>query len=232
MRSLCDISADLKPLSNTINALNKVSRSMQEYRRNHTRASIPSTEEHAHVQTQTHPHPTPSSSTPSHPSFQHPPAQQLETLHPTPQQQQEQQHTFAQTQAQQQPLGLNLPPNIPTSTLDTFNASLLSSPQNVTSTLSSFPSLQDFTNLNSGAGDVQPVDFIRALENDFMGRNWHEAWWDMDGGMDLDGTVAGAGAGLDGGSGEAGGSGVGGGATGGVGSVVPGQEGEGAGFGS
>lgn len=33
-------------------------------------------------------------------------------------------------------------------------------------------------------GDFEPFGFVRAMENDFMGRNWHEPWWDMNGDMD------------------------------------------------
>ncbi|KAF2257930.1 hypothetical protein CC78DRAFT_549523 [Lojkania enalia] len=36
-------------------------------------------------------------------------------------------------------------------------------------------------------GDFQPLGFVRAVENDFFGRNWHEGWWDMDG--DLSGRL-------------------------------------------
>jgi hypothetical protein len=25
---------------------------------------------------------------------------------------------------------------------------------------------------------TQPLGFVRALENDFTARNWHEGWWD------------------------------------------------------
>lgn len=32
---------------------------------------------------------------------------------------------------------------------------------------------------------TQPLGFVRALENDFTARNWHEGWWDA--GM-MDGT--------------------------------------------
>ncbi|KAJ4341837.1 hypothetical protein N0V87_001501 [Didymella glomerata] len=33
-------------------------------------------------------------------------------------------------------------------------------------------------------GDPDPLGFVRAMENDFIGRNWHENWWDMGGGLD------------------------------------------------
>lgn len=32
-------------------------------------------------------------------------------------------------------------------------------------------------------GDPDPLGFVRAMENDFIGRNWHENWWDMGAGM-------------------------------------------------
>jgi hypothetical protein len=46
-----------------------------------------------------------------------------------------------------------------------------------------FPSLPDFQ--MSGTGEVQPLDFVRALESGFMERNWHEGWWDMDGDINV-----------------------------------------------
>jgi hypothetical protein len=33
-------------------------------------------------------------------------------------------------------------------------------------------------------GDPDPLGFVRAMENDFIGRNWHDNWWYMSGGMD------------------------------------------------
>lgn len=30
-------------------------------------------------------------------------------------------------------------------------------------------------------GDPDPLGFVRAMENDFIGRNWHEDWWDVGG---------------------------------------------------
>lgn len=33
-------------------------------------------------------------------------------------------------------------------------------------------------------GDPDPLGFVRAMENDFIGRNWHENWWDMGGSLD------------------------------------------------
>lgn len=32
-------------------------------------------------------------------------------------------------------------------------------------------------------GDPDPLGFVRAMENDFIGRNWNENWWDMGGGV-------------------------------------------------
>ncbi|KAF3043150.1 hypothetical protein E8E12_004905 [Didymella heteroderae] len=33
-------------------------------------------------------------------------------------------------------------------------------------------------------GDPDPLGFVRAMESDFIGRNWHENWWDTSGGLD------------------------------------------------
>lgn len=30
-------------------------------------------------------------------------------------------------------------------------------------------------------GDPDPLGFVRAMESDFIGGNWHENWWDMGG---------------------------------------------------
>ncbi|KAJ4986668.1 fungal specific transcription factor [Stagonosporopsis vannaccii] len=35
-------------------------------------------------------------------------------------------------------------------------------------------------------GDPDPLGFVRAMENDFIGRNWNDNWWDMGGGMSSD----------------------------------------------
>ncbi|KAF2711811.1 hypothetical protein K504DRAFT_229901 [Pleomassaria siparia CBS 279.74] len=43
---------------------------------------------------------------------------------------------------------------------------------------SDFPFLSDYGANNEA---FQPLPFVRALENDFIGRNWHETWWNMDG---------------------------------------------------
>jgi hypothetical protein len=34
---------------------------------------------------------------------------------------------------------------------------------------------------NPGILDFEPFGFMRMLESDFIGRNWHETWWAMDG---------------------------------------------------
>lgn len=49
--------------------------------------------------------------------------------------------------------------------------------------VSDFASLQDFS-MNAN-GEMLPLDFIRTLENDFIGRNWHEGYWDMGTAMDV-----------------------------------------------
>lgn len=48
---------------------------------------------------------------------------------------------------------------------------------------SAFASFPDFTfNLDDGN---RPFGFVRALENDFTGRNWHEGWWDVGAALDV-----------------------------------------------
>lgn len=52
------------------------------------------------------------------------------------------------------------------------------------STFNFIPDLS--TNLD---GDFYPQSFVRALENDFIGRHWHSNWWDLNGGMDAEMNV-------------------------------------------
>jgi hypothetical protein len=108
------VRSDLKPFSNTIKALNKVSRTIQDGRRN----KRPTT---AHDQ------------------------------------------SVDQTNAQQQQENVT---NMPIPDLD----------------LSAFDHFPDFPMTMDG--DPDPLGFVRAMENDFIARNWHDNWWDMGGGMD------------------------------------------------
>lgn len=48
--------------------------------------------------------------------------------------------------------------------------------------MSTFASFPDFP-INFDDAN-QPLCFVRALENDFTGRNWHEGWWDAGAGLD------------------------------------------------
>lgn len=41
---------------------------------------------------------------------------------------------------------------------------------------SAFDVFPDFPTTTDG--DPDPLGFVRAMENDFIGRNWHENWWD------------------------------------------------------
>jgi hypothetical protein len=34
----------------------------------------------------------------------------------------------------------------------------------------------------TGDGYLEALDFVRSLESDFLERNWHEEWWNMNGG--------------------------------------------------
>ncbi|KAJ8115860.1 hypothetical protein OPT61_g2598 [Boeremia exigua] len=47
---------------------------------------------------------------------------------------------------------------------------------------SAFDTIPDFPMTIDG--DPDPLGFVRAMENDFIGRKWNEHWWDMGGGMD------------------------------------------------
>lgn len=75
-----------------------------------------------------------------------------------------------QQQYMQQQYGLNLP----TTTLD--QGQLLLSPVfHLPAT--DLSTVQDLPiNIEN---EVDPLDFIKALEIDIMGKNWHELWWDV-----------------------------------------------------
>lgn len=149
MKEACGVYSDFVPFSNTINALNKVSRTIQNSRRKQ-----PSPLMSGESMDTTNPSTTPATTnTPKSPS------QKQQQQQPQPQ--------------QPLPWGINLP----TSTADAFQ--MLSSPGFDLSG-PAFPSFSDVS-MNNASGEVQPLDFIRALENDFIGRNWHETWWEMDG---------------------------------------------------
>ncbi|KAH9865699.1 hypothetical protein J1614_009286 [Plenodomus biglobosus] len=119
MSEACGRRQNLVPFSKTINALNKVSRTLQDERRRERLMK----------------------------------EQGSNNQHPS--------------------VGFNLPPN----SLDTFQNLMASELPNFNpSVFSSFPDL----NLNLD-GDFQPQGFVRALENDFIGRNWRDDWWDLGG---------------------------------------------------
>ncbi|KAF2681575.1 hypothetical protein K458DRAFT_76235 [Lentithecium fluviatile CBS 122367] len=84
------------------------------------------------------------------------------------------QYPFTLTRSErQQDRGFNLPP----STFGGFQNPV--SPR-VQFPTAGFPLLPEF----SGEENIQPLSFVRALENDFIGRNWHEDWWDIGGDLD------------------------------------------------
>ncbi len=49
---------------------------------------------------------------------------------------------------------------------------------------SAFEAIPDFPFTTEG--DPDPLRFVRAMESDFMGRNWNENWWEQGGGIDTD----------------------------------------------
>lgn len=72
--------------------------------------------------------------------------------------------------------GLNLPPT----TLDTFQNLVASELPHFDP--SAFTLGSDFPmNLE---GEFRAQGFVRALENDFIGRNWQNSWWDLSGGVE------------------------------------------------
>lgn len=69
--------------------------------------------------------------------------------------------------------------NLPTS-FDTFQNLIASELPQFDST--AFPSLPDYP-MNMD-GELHPLGFVRALENDLQNRNWQDGWWDMNTGTD------------------------------------------------
>ncbi|KAG9186952.1 hypothetical protein G6011_10060 [Alternaria panax] len=49
--------------------------------------------------------------------------------------------------------------------------------------MSTFSSMPDYT--TNMEGDFQSLEFFRAIENDFVARNWQTDWWDLGGGADI-----------------------------------------------
>ncbi|KAF2792218.1 hypothetical protein K505DRAFT_376215 [Melanomma pulvis-pyrius CBS 109.77] len=171
LSSACTVHTDLVPFSNIIKALNKVSRAMQDCRRygppgeneestaQGERARGSETVAHVDV------------STPSAGSGEEP----NQPAHPEQQQQQQQQ--------QQQLLTPSPQNSIPHSQLamdpDTFQ-SLLTPSMDVSGSGQGGP-LSFPLDFGTNSQDFEPLGFMRALESDLIGRNWHETWWDMNG---------------------------------------------------
>ncbi|KAF2018874.1 hypothetical protein BU24DRAFT_447492 [Aaosphaeria arxii CBS 175.79] len=171
VRAGCEVHPDLYPLSNTITALNAVSRSTQDLRRNGPSPAYQSP-------------PTHSSSASTMPS---PATQQHQQPHMKS-------SSFTPMGQSTQPVTSSRGFNLPMSTLDGLQFQM---PPPESSTVGPFgpgvPLLQDFP---MGAGDsFEPLGFVRALESDFMAKNWHEPWWDM--------KCGDIGAGVEGGTGDA-----------------------------
>lgn len=124
MAQACELRQDFLPFVKTVNALNKVTRSLQDERRREKSTT----------------------------------------------------GIGAMSEGSQMPLqGDNLPIM---ATFDNFQNLVASELPQFDAT--SFPSLPDFPMTLDG--DFHPLGFVRALENDFQNRNWHDNWWDLSGG--------------------------------------------------
>ncbi|CAN9465621.1 unnamed protein product [Alternaria alternata] len=111
---------DLVPFERTINALNRVSRSLQEERRKES--MLIETREHVAQET-----------------------------------------------------------DLPPTSFDTIQNLMASELPDID--MSNFSSMPDYTpNMD---GDFQSLGFFRAIENDFVARNWQTDWWDLGGGADI-----------------------------------------------
>ena len=122
MDQACSQRGEMMPFAKTINALNRVSRTLQEERR---REAIPNHAVDAGLTAQ----------------------------------------------------GMNIPPtsfdaiqNLVATELPDFDMSTVSIPE--------YPA--------DVGSDFQSLGFFRALENDFVARNWQNDWWDLSGGVDAD----------------------------------------------
>ncbi|KAF2866738.1 hypothetical protein BDV95DRAFT_583707 [Massariosphaeria phaeospora] len=139
MGTACAIHPDFVLVCNTINALNKVSRSIQAQRRNP-------------ASSRSQPNTSVSASTSTAPA---------------------------------QPQDFTLPAG-PSFLLPATSAALVTSHASILdfSNPNGFPFIDFPLNLD---GDFPALGFVRAVENDVIGRNWHEGWWDMGGDGDLGG---------------------------------------------
>ncbi|KAH7114295.1 hypothetical protein B0J11DRAFT_540609 [Dendryphion nanum] len=153
MKESCERRPDFIPISNTINALNKVSRSTQDRRRENLQKK--------------------------NATALFTPTASMVPLHHQQQQQQQQQQN---PQPQHMRAGINLPPS-------TFDELQLPTSPSLDVPGPGFPALNDFPMTMDGG--FEPLGFVRALESDFMGRNWHEPWWDINGDMEtaIDGDI-------------------------------------------
>jgi hypothetical protein len=70
-------------------------------------------------------------------------------------------------------------PNLPSSSYDTFQDLVANELPDFDMSAYSLP---DYP--SNVEGDFQPLGFFRALENDFVTRNWQPDWWDLSGGID------------------------------------------------
>jgi hypothetical protein len=69
-------------------------------------------------------------------------------------------------------------PNLPSSSYDTFQDLVANELPDFDMSAFSLPNYP-----SNVEGDFQPLGFFRALENDFVTRNWQPDWWDLSGGV-------------------------------------------------
>lgn len=155
LKHIAKVQTEFIPISNAVNALNQISKTIQEH---YWRRKTPSTTTQIQTDTNTNPH------TPITESSQAP---------------------FTESQQHHQDQNQNQNNFLPRSGL---TPGLADSGQIV-----NFPtSIEDFAefeatfprNLSFGLNEgFQPMGYMKAVENEFIGRNWHESWWNNNGGI-------------------------------------------------
>ncbi|KAK2794501.1 hypothetical protein FQN52_008079 [Onygenales sp. PD_12] len=149
LRSAACVQTEFVPISNAINALNQVSRVIQEQRRTIARA----------------------------PCLQGTPLQvpDMPSSHG-------QRPAFAKRPQQQAGAGYTTPPspnpNPMTTSAETPQIQFPAPPEDLFSSME-IPMLPDASMIEFEDG-FEPMEYMRAVENEFIGRNWHESWWNFD----------------------------------------------------
>ncbi|KAK2813942.1 hypothetical protein FQN50_000343 [Emmonsiellopsis sp. PD_5] len=151
LRSAACVQTEFVPISNAINALNQVSRVIQEQRR----AIVPA----SYLQGTQLQGPDMPSSHGQRPAVAKRPQQQTGAGYTTP--------------PSPNPLTMTM-----TTGAETPQIQFPAPPEDLFSSME-IPMLPDASMMGFEDG-FEPMEYMRAVENEFIGRNWHESWWNFD----------------------------------------------------